>query len=156
VEARAYRRALAAAVEEYRALRGERSRVDARLAQLEQTIGSLRRLCGLSPSLQSGLTDSVRAVLQAEGGGLTALEVRDRLVTMGFDLGRYASGLAVVHTVLKRLAESGRARVREAPGGRPTYQWRESPRAIAITEAELRALADPGVRPLLPGRRGPR
>jgi hypothetical protein len=43
--------------------------------------------------------------------------VRDRLHAIGFDVSKYANDLAAVHTILKRLNESGELRfVPRAPG----------------------------------------
>ena len=104
-----YRRALDAAVREYEKAMAERAAIDTRLAQLQQTIGTLTRLCGLEPTVPWGLTDACRTLLRAAGRPLTPVEVRDRLAAVGFDLSRYANALAAVHTVVKRLAESGEA-----------------------------------------------
>ncbi len=49
-----YRGALAAAIEEYEALGAKRREIDARLAQLAQTIGTLSRLIGLTPTVPLG------------------------------------------------------------------------------------------------------
>jgi hypothetical protein len=102
-----YRRALDAAVREYERAIGDRAALDARIAQLQQTIGTLSRLCGLRPTVPWGLTDACRTVLRNAGQPLSAVEIRGRLVAIGYDLDRYANPLAAIHTVLKRLAEAG-------------------------------------------------
>jgi hypothetical protein len=117
-----YRRALATACREYERLARERGALDRRLAQLHETIGALTRLCGFVPTVPWGLTEACRVLLQRGGRPMTALEVRDRLRAIGFDLSRYANDLAAIHTVLKRLRESGQARaLKGAPG--TSYQW---------------------------------
>jgi len=73
----------------------------------------LTKLCGYEPTVTWGLTEACRTVLRSAGRPLTALELRDRLVSVGFDLERYSNALASVHTVLKRLTESGEAGVKE-------------------------------------------
>ena len=102
-----YKRALDAAVREYEKVAAEHAALETRLAQLKQTIATLTKLCGYEPTVQLGLTDACRMVLRNAGRPLTALEVRDRLIAVGVDLDRYSNGLASIHTVLKRMHESG-------------------------------------------------
>lgn len=123
-----YRRALDAALREQEQLTQQQQAIEQRLAQLSQTIGTLTRLCGGTPQVALGLTDACRSVLKAAGVPLTAIQVRDRLVTMGFDTAQYSNDLAAIHTVLKRLAESRDARVlwHTPVAGvqtKPTYVW---------------------------------
>lgn len=131
-----YRRALDAAVREYENLGRQRAEIDQRLAQLTQTIGTLMRLCNLTPTVQLGLTDAVRLVLKGAGHPLAATEVRDQLQAMGFDVARYANDLASIHTVLKRLTESGDAQFVPRPWDKPAYRWRKPARVMAITKEE--------------------
>src|SRR5580704_6326304 len=105
-----YRGALAAAIREYEALGQQRRAIDDRLAQLGQTIGTLTRLLGLTPTVPLGLTDACRMVLRG-GLPMTPVEVRDRLHAIGIDMSKYANDLAAVHTILKRLHASGELRV---------------------------------------------
>src|SRR4051794_15368289 len=100
-----YRAALDAATREYETLAEERKQLDQRLAQLAQTIGTLNRLCGFVPNVFWGLTDACRVVLRGAGHPMTPLEVRGRLEAMGFDLSKYSSALAAIHTVLRRLKD---------------------------------------------------
>jgi hypothetical protein len=104
-----YRRALDAAAREYEQAMADRAALETRIAQLQQTIGTLTRLCGFEPTVQWGLTDACRTLLRAAGRPLTPIEMRDRLASVGFDLSRYSNALAAVHTTVKRLAESGEA-----------------------------------------------
>jgi hypothetical protein len=126
-----YRRALDAAIAEYEALGEQRRETDKRLGELAQSIGTLMRLLGLTPTVPLGLTDACRLVLRA-GVPLTATDVRDRLLHIGFDLSIYSSDLAVIHTVLKRLNEAGEIRLLPRAGGRHAYLYARPPRAIAI------------------------
>lgn len=104
-----YRRALEAALREYERAAADRAALDVRLAELHQTIGTLSRLCGLTPTVVFGLTDACRLVLRGAGAPMTAVQVRDRMQAIGFDFTRYSNALAAVHTVLKRLTEAGEA-----------------------------------------------
>jgi hypothetical protein len=118
-----YKRALASASREYETLTKQRADLDARIAQLTQSIGNLTRLCGYVPTVPLGLTDACRMVLKAAGHPLTALEVRAQLEAMGIDLSKYTSDLAAIHTVLKRLAESGQVAFVPRGWDKPGYRW---------------------------------
>ena len=136
-----YRGALAAAVKEYEELGRQRREIDQRLAQLAQTIGALNRLCGFVPTVFFGLTDGCRLVLKAAGHPMTPVEVRDRLEAIGFDLSKYSSSLAAIHTVLKRLQEAGELGFVQLESGRFAYDWRQGPtRGLVINESELAKL----------------
>jgi hypothetical protein len=136
-----YRRALEKATREYEVLLAERTRVDERLAQLAQTIGNLMRLCHLTPTVSLGLTDACRMVLLAGAGQpLTALEVRQMLEAMGFDVARYANDLASIHTILKRLNQSGQADLVPRAHGKPAYRWRKRSSVVVLSKAEAAML----------------
>jgi hypothetical protein len=102
-----YKRALDAAVREYEGVSAEHAALEIRLGQLKQSIATLTKLCGYEPTVQLGLTDACRMVLRNADRALTALEVRDRLISIGLDLDRYSNALASIHTVLKRMHEAG-------------------------------------------------
>ena len=126
-----YRRALEAAIREYEALGERRREIDTRLAQLAQSIGTLTRLIGLTPTVPLGLTDACRLVLRS-GLPLAPIDVRDRLLAIGVDLSIYSSELAVIHTVLKRLNEAGEIRLIPRAGGKHAYLWQHPPTAIRL------------------------
>jgi hypothetical protein len=126
-----YRDALTAAIKEYEELGAKRREVDSRLAHLAQTIGTLSRLLGITPTVPLGLTDACRLVLRG-GLPMTPMEVRDRLAGIGVDLSVYASELSAIHTVLKRLNEAGEIRLVLRPSGKHAYLWETPPTAIAI------------------------
>jgi hypothetical protein len=132
-----YRQALDAAIREYEQLGQQRRDIDKRLAQLAQTIGTLNRLCGFAPTVFWGLTDACRVVLRGAGHPMTPVDVRDRLEAMGFDLSKYASSLAAIHTVLKRLKDAGEIRYVTLGSGTFAYEWQRPPRSLAVSEAEL-------------------
>src|SRR3954469_20749974 len=104
-----YRAALAAAIREYENLGLERRRIDDRLAQLSQTIGTLNKLLGYQSTVPLGLTDAIRIVMRG-GVPMTPIEVRDRLKAIGLEMSKYVNDLAAVHTILKRLNENGELR----------------------------------------------
>jgi len=118
-----YRSALDAAIKEYEALGEQRRRIDDRLAQLGQTIGTLNRLLGLRPTVPLGLTDACRMALRGAGLPLSPLEVRDRLVAIGIDLSVYSNELSAIHTVVKRLNDAGEIRFVTKGAGKPAYIW---------------------------------
>lgn len=121
-----YRVALDAAIREYEALGARRRAIDERLAQLAQTIGTLNRLCGFVSTVQWGLTDACRVVLKGARRPMTPVDVRDRLDAIGFDLSKYSNSLAAIHTILKRLHESGEVLFVERPGGKFACEWRQT------------------------------
>jgi hypothetical protein len=126
-----YRAALASAVKEYEALGDERRTIDDRLAQLAQTISTLTRLLGLVPTIPLGLTNACRLVLRG-GLPMTPVEVRERLLGMGVDLSVYANDMSAIHTVLKRLNESGELRLVPRANGKHAYLWQKPAKAMAI------------------------
>jgi hypothetical protein len=126
-----YRAALEAAAKEYETLGEQRRQIDERLTQLAQTIGTLSRLIGLSPTVPLSITDAVRLAMRA-GVPLTPPEVRDRLLSIGVDLSQYSNELAVIHTVLKRLNEAGEIRILPKANGKHAYLWTKPPKVIAI------------------------
>jgi hypothetical protein len=138
-----YRRALDAAVREYETLGRQRAEIDERLAQLAQTIGSLMRLCNLTPTVPFGLTDACRVVLKAAGHPLTATEVRAQLDAMGFDLARYSNDLASIHTVLKRVNQAGEVQFVPRPYDKPAYSWKRPAQVVALSRSEADALYRP-------------
>ena len=127
-----YRRALDAAIKEYETLGEDRQHIDKRLSELAQTISTLSRLCGFVPTVPWGLTDACRTVLRNAGRPMTPVDVRDRLRAIGFDLSKYTSELAAVHTTLKRLNESGELRFVSGAPGKRAYLWERPARAAGL------------------------
>lgn len=129
-----YRRALATAIREYEALGRQRQDIDKRLAEIMQTIGSLSRLCGLVPTVPIGLTDACRLVVRGAGVPVTPADVRQRIQSIGFDLSKYSNDLAAIHTILKRLNESGELRFipRGNEPSKHAYIWNHGPHVVAL------------------------
>jgi len=128
-----YRKALAAASREYEALGEKRREIDQRLAELAQTIGTLAKLLGLTPTVPMGLTDAIRLVVRGAGVPMTPVEVRDRLHAIGFDVSKYVNDLAAVHTILKRLNESGELRFVPRSPGKHQYTWNRPATPVLLT-----------------------
>jgi hypothetical protein len=126
-----YRRALDTAVREYESLGQERQDIDRRLSELAQSITTLSRLCGLTPTVPWGLTDACRVVLRS-GLPMTPMDVRDRLLAIGMDLSKYSSELAAIHTVLKRLNEAGEVRFLVGGPRQGAYLWNKPATAVAL------------------------
>jgi len=127
-----YRAALAAAIKEYEALGEQRRDIDKRLAQLAHTIGTLSKLLGLTPTVPMGLTDAIRLVVRGAGVPMTPVDVRDRLHAIGFDVSKYSNDLAAVHTILKRLNESGELRFIPRSPGKHQYTWNRPTTPVAL------------------------
>lgn len=129
-----YSRALATAIREYETLGQQRQEIDKRLAEVAQTIGTLSRLCGLIPTVPLGLTDACRLVVRGAGVPVTPTDVRQRLQSIGFDLTKYANDLAAIHTILKRLNESGEMRriPRGDQPGKHAFIWHHGPHAVVL------------------------
>jgi|SRR5579872_1697084 len=138
-----YAGALERAVAEYEQLGAERRRIDDRLAQLTQTISTLSRLVGLEPTVPFGLTDACRLVYRNAGIPLSPTEVRERLRAIGFDLSHYSNEMAAIHTVLRRLNESGELRAMAVPG-KQIYTWRMPTAAYAISPELARFIRESG------------
>lgn len=136
-----YRAALDAAIREYEELGAKRREIDARLSALAQTIGTLSRLMGLTPTVPLGLTDACRLVLRA-GLPMTPVEVRDRLAGIGVDLSVYVSELSAIHTVLKRLNEAGELRLVPRASGKHAYLWQAPPHAVALGPEVAQAIRE--------------
>ena len=141
----AYRRALEAAAREYESLCDQRREIDRRLAEVAQTVSTLSRLCGLAPTVPWGLTDACRIVLRGAGQAMTPMDVRERLGVVGFDLSRYSSSLATIHTVLKRLHESGELRTVAHGGAGHAYIWHHPSRAEELGPAVAAFMRERGV-----------
>ena len=118
-----YKAALDAALREYETLLQQKADLDSRLAQLGESIGTLTRLCGYTPTVAYGLTEACKTSLRCAAAPMTPLEVRDRLQATGFDINRYSNPLAAIHTVLRRLTDSGEVRRRTSRSKGATYEF---------------------------------
>ena len=88
----------------------ERTRLDARILQLQHDIRHVARMVDVTvddPITQLGLTDAIRYVIQHAGKHMTPVDVRDELLKRYCDPEDYRNLLASVHTVMKRLERVG-------------------------------------------------
>jgi hypothetical protein len=129
---RPYAEALAAARAELESMLAKRDALDVRIARLRQSIAALAALCDEPASQDLGLTDAVRTVLRGSVEALAPTELKDRLDGLGVDISSHVNGLASVHTVLKRLVQSGEARSAEGYGGKTVFWWHRPMQGIAV------------------------
>jgi hypothetical protein len=144
-----YKKALADAQDELENLTIQRERIDKRITQLQETVVSLSRLIqdetgdetegfewGASLrdmfGLGSGLTDAVRSVLKAEADFMTPVNVRDKLLALGYNFGDAKNILPSLHTILKRLEDKDEVRAGVTPSGKTAYIWKQSSLARAV------------------------
>jgi hypothetical protein len=128
----------------------EKSAIERRIFSLKQTIEGLSSLCephseeeflisGDTPaSFQlSSMTDAIRRVFsQSDEPILAPTEVRDALVAMGMDLGKYKQPLVPIHNTLKRLvSQEELVEFRDDKNELKGYRW-VSPLARAVAEVE--------------------
>jgi hypothetical protein len=73
-----------------------------------------------------GLSDAIRDVLKAAKGWQYPTEVRDGLERLGIDVQSYSNILASIHTILKRLVESGEAEEYKSKEGKTAYRWKHA------------------------------
>ena len=113
---------------------------DKQIAALIQTINALAPLVGEEPiaapepeAPPAGMTDSIRGILAEAKEPLSAAEIRDLLETMGFDMKSYSNPLATVHTVLRRLTESGETEAQEKDGVKKFSSAMKKGYAIGLT-----------------------
>jgi hypothetical protein len=63
---------------------------------------------------------------------MTPVDIRDRLLAIGFDLSKYSSELAAIHTVLKRLNDAGELRFLVGGPKQGAYMWNRPTTVIAL------------------------
>ena len=71
-----YRVALEDALREYETLLQQKADLDARLAQVAESVGTLTRLCGYTPTVAYGLTEACKTSLRCAAAPMTP---RDRV-----------------------------------------------------------------------------
>jgi hypothetical protein len=110
-------------------------------------------LAGINKGLtEISITDSARQILQATNKPLSPVEIKDRLVSMGKDMGGHKNVMASVHSLLKRLVASGEI---ESKDSGLTYEWkgvRRFPRLLDKVNAKAEAIRQSKI---ATGRLGP-
>ncbi len=140
MDAAKYRQILIEAQRDLGNLLAQKDTIDKAIVRLKNTItalsplseekGPLNFLRGIAE--ETGLTDGCREILKTCGGFLTAVEVKERLVGLGYDLTRYRNPLASIHAVLKRLAAADAVDTTKNESGSTIYAWRDKNRVTAL------------------------
>ena len=96
----------------------ELAKLNVRIEELRKGIEGLNALCGddgsADPDLlieisNLNLADAVRAVLASSELHLTPMDIRYKLKRLGYKVEDYTNALASIHTIIKRLEDSGLA-----------------------------------------------
>jgi hypothetical protein len=115
----------------------KRQKIDQKVARLQAVIGDLQNLCAeldqknfekrvdhvIKGHLTVGITESARVILKENFFPMTASELKKSIEARKHDLAPYSNPLAVIHTVLKRLVQSGEVRVVPQAEGKKAYHW---------------------------------
>src|SRR4029077_11383358 len=128
-----YVKAFEAATREMETLMKERADLAQRILHVRQTLVSLSRLCGFTPTVSWGMTDGVRFILRRAQPPMSAVDVRADLANWGFDMSRYANGPSGIHTVLKRLNKAGEIRSVPRGAGSDAYEWMRPTTPVKMT-----------------------
>ncbi len=70
----------------------------------------------------AGFTDSIREIFRTHVNGLTPIQVRDKLLELGFDLDSQSNPMASIHSVIRRLENAGEIEERRSPRGEKTFR----------------------------------
>jgi hypothetical protein len=114
-----------------------RQKLDERIARKQALVTQLQNLCTeldhkqfekqidgvIKKNLKVGITEAARVILQENFFPMTPSELKKRIEDRKHNLAPYKNPLAVIHTVLKRLVQSGDVRTVPQPKGKNAYQW---------------------------------
>jgi hypothetical protein len=116
-------------------LQTEQAHLERDIARVTQDIAQLHEMCGeipkdtesakLSANIKEwGLTDAIRIVMKAADRALSAVNIRDRLKSIGFNTGQYQNDMATVNLTLQRMVKQGEidATVKKIEG-KTLYIW---------------------------------
>ncbi len=95
---------LRAMFERHSQLEAEQTQLEHEIARLTQDIAQLHEMCGEIPKdtesaklganiKEWGLTDAIRVVMKAADRPLSAIDVRDRLKSIGFNTAQYQNDM---------------------------------------------------------------
>jgi hypothetical protein len=90
-------------------LRRERASLDSRIEKLEQIELALRGVAEPKRKATNlaSITEVVRSAVKEASQPITPPELRDSVLAMGFNKGKYSQFLASLHVILKRLVKNG-------------------------------------------------
>jgi hypothetical protein len=95
-----------------------RDRLNAEIVQLQATEIGLQNALGQQEQAEMAWTELVLAVLNSYPGKyMSAVQIRDTLVSWGYNFAGINNPLAFINTCVQRLADQGR--VTRTPTGRP-------------------------------------
>lgn len=134
---RNYHRMLYDAKQNLAGLLVQRQKLDQEIAHAHTVVTELQNLCAdqdqrnfwggaervVKAHLKVGITEAVRVIMQENFFPMSAVELKNQIEARKLDINRYANPLAVIHTVLKRLIQSGDVRVVASINGLKAYQW---------------------------------
>jgi hypothetical protein len=134
---RNYHRMLYDAKQNMAQLLVKRQELDKEIARVHAVITELQNLCAdqdqrnfwrgaervIKADLKVGITEAARVILQENFFPMTAVDLKKQIEARKLNIQRYANPLAVIHTVLKRLVQSGDVRVVAPINGLKAYQW---------------------------------
>ncbi len=126
-----------------------RQKLDQKIARLQAVVSDLQNLCAeedqrsfenrvdrvIKADLALGITESARVILKENFFPLTASDIKGKIEARKLNLARYSNPLAVIHTILKRLVQSGEVRIVPQSNGKNAYQW-ISPADKALAELQ--------------------
>jgi hypothetical protein len=107
----------------------EQEDIEKRITALRQTVAALSRMLDeeFVEEDAMGLTDAIRTIFRdkaAGNGTLIPTEVRDYLVTIGYDITKYGNVMASVHSVINRLLQKGEIVIAGSRADNKTcYKW---------------------------------
>ena len=137
----------------------KRQKLDQKIARLHAVVTNLQSLCAdmnkqnfekqidrvIKKDLKVGITQSARVILQETFFPMTPSDLLKSVEARKYNLARYVNPLAVIHTLLKRLVQSGEVKMVPLADGKKAYQW------VSTTDralSELRNSDQPAVHKL--------
>ena len=122
----------------------QRNEIDLKLSKLKQTVSALSALCERPlPELKVqpratvdadlGISDAIRKVMFESKLPMTAPQIRDSLLNLGYDVDQYSSILTVIHNTIKRMEKQGEIAEVKTSGG-VFVGWIYKPRPTDLAE----------------------
>ena len=107
-----YKQALLAAEADLAKAVSARDKWTMEVARLQQLTRSLALMVAKTHKLEAdadlvGLQETVLSIIRTATRPVTPIEVRERLMSLGFDLNKYRQPMAVIHSAIKRLVVAG-------------------------------------------------